>query len=112
MAERKVAWTAPARDDLLQVVDYIAEDDPVAAGRVLERLLGRAASLEQMAERGRRVPELHGMSDHCPRELIVRPWRLFYVIEGDKVYVTALFDGRRDVERLLQDRFVRSRMKA
>lgn len=111
MAERKVAWTAPALDDLLQVVDYIADDNPAAAERILERLLGRAASLGHMAERGRQVPELRGTPVRRQRELIVRPWRLFYVIENDGVYVTALLDGRRDVAHLLQDRFSRGEGK-
>lgn len=108
MAKRRVAWTAPAREDLLQIVDFIADEDPNTAERILEQLLSRAASLGRMAERGRLVPELRSSAPvRRHRELIVRPWRMIYVIENDGVYVTAVFDSRRDIARLLHDRFAR-----
>src|SRR5699024_501094 len=107
VTEYKVSWTELARDDLLQVVDFIAEDNPVTAERILEQLSGRAATLERMPQRGRKVPDLCDTRVAAQRELIVRPWRLFYVIKKDRFYVTALFDGRRDVARLLEDRVAR-----
>ncbi|HET8555011.1 MAG TPA: type II toxin-antitoxin system RelE/ParE family toxin, partial [Rhodanobacteraceae bacterium] len=86
MTEYKVSWTEPALDDLLQVVDFIAEDNPLTAERILEQLSRRAATLERMPQCGRKVPELCGTRVAAQRELIVRPWRLFYAIEKDKVY--------------------------
>lgn len=108
MAERRVEWTAEARDDLLQVVDFIAFDNPLTAQRILDRLRSRALSLDRLAERGRVVPELRGTRFRQHRELIVAPWRLFYTIDTDVVRVIALFDGRRNLRELLHDRFARA----
>ena len=44
------------------------------------------------------------------RELIERPWRILYRVEANTVYVLALIDARRNVEDILLDRFVRSRL--
>lgn len=107
MAER-VEWTAEARDDLLQVVDFIIFDNPLTAQRILDRLQSRALSLVRFAERGRVVSELRGTRFRQHRELIVIPWRMFYTIEKDVVRVIALFDGRRDLRELLHDRFARA----
>lgn len=108
MAERRVEWTAEARDDLLQVVNFISFDNPLTAQRILDRLQSRALSLVRFAERGRVVPELRGTRFRQHRELIVAPWRMFYTIETDVVRVIALFDGRRDLRELLHDRFARA----
>ena len=108
MAERRVEWTAEARDDLLQVVDFIAFDNPLTAQRVLDRLQLRALSPDRFAERGRVAPELRGTRFRQHRELVVTPWRMFYTIDTDVVRVIALFDGRRKLRDLLHDRFARA----
>lgn len=108
MAERRVEWTAEARDDLLQVVDFIALNNPLTAERILNRLQSRALSLDRFAERGRVVPELRGTRFRQHRESIVNPWRVFYTIEADAVRVIALFDGRRNLRELLHERFARA----
>ena len=112
MAERRVEWTAEARDDLLQVVDFIAFDDPLTAQRILDRLRLRALSLDRFAERGRVVPELRGTRFRQHRELVVTPWRIFYTIDKNVVRVIALFDGRRDPRELLHDRFARASIRS
>jgi plasmid stabilization system protein ParE len=54
------------------------------------------------------VPELlrHGLA--VWRELIVKPYRILYRIEGQTVYVLAVLDSRRDLEDLLLERLVRT----
>jgi toxin ParE1/3/4 len=39
--------------------------------------------------------------------LFVKPYRLIYRVEGDRVYVPAVLDGRRDLEELLIRRLMR-----
>ena len=46
----QVAWSEAARDDLLEIVDYIASHSPVNAERILDRLERRASTLEARAE--------------------------------------------------------------
>ena len=55
---RTVAWTPLSRDGLNEVLEYIAEDSPEAAEKVLSVVLGVAESLSTLSERGRVVPEL------------------------------------------------------
>ena len=98
MARREVVWSDDAKRELDAIVDYIAEDSPLDALRVFDRLVTQAHRLEDLAERGRRVPELAPLRRrNSPfRELIVRPWRLIYAVRDDRVTVIALVDGRRD----------------
>jgi len=110
MAKRRfrVEWAEVAVRDLEELVTRIAADSVINADRVLERIEARAVSLESSPSRGRIVPELAHFGMRAWRELIVRPYRLVYRIEGDTVTVLALFDGRRDLEDLLLERLLRT----
>ena len=104
----RVRWAEVAVRDLEDTVSYIAVDSPENAERVLDRLERRAATLGTAPTRGRVVPELVRFGMRTWRELVVKPYRLIYRIEGDTVTVLALLDGRRDLEDLLLERLVRS----
>jgi len=103
----RVLWTEAATRDLEGLIDYIARDAPINAGKILSQLRSKAESLTIAPERGRLVPELlrHGLA--VWRELIFRPYRILYRIEGQTVYVLAVLDSRRDLEDVLLERLVR-----
>ena len=96
MAQR-VAWTETAWRDLERIADYIAEDSPGYAAALVRRVRDRARSLEEMAERGRVVPELE---EPPVRELIVGSYRLIYEIDGADVNILGLIHGARDLAAL------------
>jgi plasmid stabilization system protein ParE len=108
MSEYGVLWTDAARRDLDAIVEYIAEDSVENALSVLDRLETCAGALGTSPARGRKVPELAALDVHHYRELIERPWRILDRIEGDRVIVVAVLDGRRDLTSLLIERLVRS----
>lgn len=94
---RRVAWTETAWRDLEHVADYIAEDSPGYAAALVRRIRDRARSLEELAERGRVVPEL---DEPAVRELVVGTYRLIYETDERNVYVLALIHGARDLAAL------------
>jgi toxin ParE1/3/4 len=109
MARRRsrVEWAEAAVRDLEDLAAFLAVDSPDEAERLLGRIEQRASTLESSPRRGRVVPELAGFGLRNWRELVVRPYRLVYRIEGDIVTVLAVFDGRRDLEDLLLERLLR-----
>jgi toxin ParE1/3/4 len=54
-----VDWAVTARDDLHEIIAYIAEESAINALKVVERIEARAQSLTTLPTRGRIVPELH-----------------------------------------------------
>lgn len=103
----RVRWAEAASADLEEMIAYIAVEAPLNAERLLARLLAKAEGLETTPPRGRVVSELARFGMRQWRELIVRPYRLVYRIEGSAVYVLALLDGRRDLTDLLLERLLR-----
>ncbi|MFN8159760.1 MAG: type II toxin-antitoxin system RelE/ParE family toxin [Solirubrobacterales bacterium] len=97
---RRLAWTETAWRDLERVGDYIAEDSPGYAAAFVRRVRDRARSLDELAERGRVVPEL---DDPAVRELVVGSYRLIYEIAEEAVYVLGLVHGARDLSALWDD---------
>jgi toxin ParE1/3/4 len=91
---RQVAWSETAWRDLERIADYIAEDSPGYAAALVRRVRDRARSLEEMAERGRVVPELE---EPTVRELVIGSYRLMYEIDGADVNVLGLIHGARDL---------------
>jgi addiction module RelE/StbE family toxin len=108
MARRRfrVQWAEVAVRDLEELLSYVSVDSEANATRVLERIETRAAALESSPARGRVVPELGHFGMRTWRELVVRPYRLVYRIEGDTVTVLAVLDGRRDLEDVLLERLL------
>jgi len=104
----RVQWAEVAARDLAEMLAFIAVDSASDAERVLLRIEARAAALESSPRRGRVVPELARFGMRAWRELVVRPYRVVYRIEGDTVTVLAVFDGRRDLEDLLLERLIRT----
>ncbi|MDO9012295.1 MAG: type II toxin-antitoxin system RelE/ParE family toxin [Gallionella sp.] len=105
MAETyQVLWADTARQDLTEIIDYIAQDSIGSALAVLDNLEAKAAMLGTFPKRGRIVPELlhTGISQY--REIISAPWRIVYRIESQRVLVMAVFDSRRDLQVILLNR--------
>ena len=107
MRRFRVEWADYAAQDLCEIISYIASRSPRNAEKVLEKIEERARSLETSPERGRVIPELREYRIRTVRELIVKPYRLIYGTGGDRVSVLAVFDGRRDLQDVLMDRFLR-----
>ncbi len=106
MTNYRVQWTASARQDLTEIVQYIAADNMEYALRQLEKIEHRARSLNQYPNRGRTVPELLAIGISSYRELVIRPWRLLYRIDRKRVYVIALLDSRRNLKDILLERLI------
>jgi len=102
-----VNFTKDAEMDLDEIVSYIANDSPQNALKILNKLQSKVNSLNRMPERGRYVPELLDKNIREYRELIENPWRIFYKIDRNEVYVLAIIDGRRNIQEILMDKLMR-----
>jgi len=100
----KIQWAEVAEKDLKAIVEYIAEDSPTNALKILKKIKQKASSLYTLPERGRIVPELQDQGILIYRELIIPPWRIIYRISEMKVYVLSVLDARQDVEDILLKR--------
>ncbi|MFX1444578.1 MAG: type II toxin-antitoxin system RelE/ParE family toxin, partial [Promethearchaeota archaeon] len=54
----EIEWAAIAENDLLEIIDYIAQDSPQYASLFFEQLQEKVEKLNSFPKMGRKVPEL------------------------------------------------------
>ena len=83
---RSILFTPTAREQFLAALAYIAADDPAAARRLRDRAEESLSRLADHPESGRILPEF---PDLPFREVVVSPYRFFYRVKDDVVWVVA-----------------------
>ena len=94
----QIIWTEPALSDLDAIAEYIALDKPSAAMKLVQKVFSSTERLEQFPESGRKPPKLQ-KSRYL--EVLVNPCRIFYRIEGDKVYILYVMRSERKLRKYL-----------
>ncbi len=104
----EVIWARTAENDLLKIIEYISQNSPNNALRILRKIKKKVNDLYRSPKRCRIVPELydHGITQY--REMIIKPWRVMYRISNGKVYVLSVLDSRQNIEDILLKRFTQN----
>ncbi|HVL57438.1 MAG TPA: type II toxin-antitoxin system RelE/ParE family toxin [Burkholderiaceae bacterium] len=105
----EVLLTEDAQRDLEELYDYIAEHDGLdRAAHVLDRIEKTLQSLANFPDRGSHPKELLALGIREYRQAHFKPYRMFYRIAKQRVYVYLVADGRRDMQALLSRRLLRA----
>ena len=86
----KVHFTPSARAQFLSALTYIRRDNPEAALDFRERVEAVLRRLEEFPDSGRLVPEFPELPY---REVIIAPYRFFYRVKGEIVWIVAVWHG-------------------
>jgi toxin ParE1/3/4 len=79
----KIIWTRQSREDLQDIVQFIAADNPTICESFGYALISKVDQLINFPFLGRVVPEV---GNETIREIILRPYRIVYqVIEAQNV---------------------------
>jgi plasmid stabilization system protein ParE len=86
----KVKFTPSAKTQFLSALSYIRKDKPSAAFNFRNRAEKILRRLEDFPESGRIIPEFPELPY---REVIISPYRFFYKIKEDVVWIVAVWHG-------------------
>ena len=86
----KVQFTPSARTQFLSALSYIRKDKPSAALNFRKQTEIILRRLEDFPESGRIIPEFPELPY---REVIISPYRFFYKIKIDIVWIVAVWHG-------------------
>jgi len=84
----RVAFTPGARAHFLSALAYIRAGSPSAAIAFGEKAGRSLARLAEFPESGRTMPEF---PDLPFREVVVMPYRFFYRVKGDTMWIVAVW---------------------
>lgn len=96
MAE--IIWTEAALDQLDDIAEFIALDNPAAASMLVQSVFAAVDRLERFPNSGRSLPELTGS---VYREVVVPPCRVIYRKEKTTVYIVHVFREEQALRRYL-----------
>jgi len=95
-----VTWSDKARLRLREIHDYIAQDSPVQAQRMIDRLTRRSSRLALAPRADRSVPEYRQES---LREVLERPYRIIYLVGQDRIDIVTVKHYRQRLPRKSAD---------
>jgi toxin ParE1/3/4 len=85
MAPLRVRFTLTASRKLDEILGFIAQENPHAAGKLSEQIEQGLDRLSAFPDSGRKIPEV---PERRERELVVPPCvRIFYRVEGKNLLV-------------------------
>jgi plasmid stabilization system protein ParE len=82
----KIVFTPSARDQFMRALAYIRRDNPSAAVSFRKKTENVLRRLKDHPESGRTLPEF---PEILYREVIVAPYRFFYRVKGNVIWVVA-----------------------
>ena len=88
----RVRWTDNSLRHLLDIYEYISQNSPFYAQRMVDRLTKRSEQIADFPLSGRTVPEY---SANDLREIIEKPYRIIYRINSNQIDVLAVIHGAR-----------------
>lgn len=102
-----ISWATVAKKDLSEIIEFISEDSPENAITIWNKIKIKTAELGKFSNRGRVVPELLQQGISTYREIVIKPWRVMYRVDGKGVYIVTVIDSRRNIEDILLARLLR-----
>ncbi len=96
MAE--IRWSHEAAQWLKEIYEYIAQDNPVAAGKVVSGIYEKAQLLSDFPEIGYKYRE---EPEGEIRILLYGHYRIAYLIAEDSIEILGVFHGALQIERYL-----------
>ena len=97
---RSVRILRRAQRDLVEIQRYVKRDRPVAAVRLMDRLLDAIESLERLPDRGG-VPRDERIASLGYRVLVERDYLVFYKVLPSQVRIYRVLHGRRKYGHLV-----------
>ena len=96
----QLRYLPSAEEDLLSILDWIAEDSLQRAVSFVDELDHRIGSLEQHPLLGR-VPRHRRLRAYGYRVLIVESYLVFYVVRGRTIEIHRVVHGSRSLDHLI-----------
>lgn len=95
----RLNWTREAETWLRDIFEYIAQDNPEAAARVVEGIHERAQVLGEFPQIGHRY---EGIADREVRILLFGHYRIAYLIKSEEdIDILGIFHSALDIQRYL-----------
>jgi plasmid stabilization system protein ParE len=102
-----VKITQNAENDLNEIVEYIAQNNPRTALVKMEKIYAKIKTLDHFPNRGSYVPELLARNIKDYRQITEDPWKIYYKVNKNIVNIMAIIDSRRNLKDILINKLLK-----
>ena len=99
----QIKWAEPALDDLNEIAEYLALDNPAAAKKLVRNVFKSVKRLKDFPQSGKIPTELLELKISHYREVVVVPCRVFYRIENNVVFILYVMRSERLLNKFILD---------
>jgi len=104
----KVNFISDAEIDLFEIYKYVyLNDSEDSAEELYDKLYKKCFSLQKIPQKSHVPPELKLLEIPDFLEIHYKPYRIIYRIIQKEVFIHCILDGRRELQKLLQERLIR-----
>jgi toxin ParE1/3/4 len=104
----KVNLTLSAEEDLFEIYKYVyLNDSQENAEKLYSKLYEKCLTLQKYPRRGHLPAELSLLGINDFLEITYKPYRIIFQVIEKVVFIHCILDGRRDMQKLLQERIIR-----
>ena len=104
----KVNFISDAEVDLFEIYKYVyLNDSEDSAEKLYNTLYQKCLSLQKFPRRGHIPLELKLLEIQDFLEIYYKPYRIIYQVIQKEVFIHCILDGRRELQKLLQERLIR-----
>ena len=89
-----VIWSDRSINRLIAIHDFIAQESPSRASRIMQKILDSAERLRAFPQSGRMVPEYERIE---VREIIEHPYRILYRVTNDRIEIVNILHLRQQL---------------
>lgn len=88
----QIRWSPEALRDLDSIAQFIAQDSPANAAKVVQKILSTARSLNRFPHLGMAVPEVQNPEI---RQRVIFHYRLIYRVLSDGIEIVSIIHAKR-----------------
>lgn len=100
MPKYEIRVTELAKEDLADIIEYIANDNPSAAMQLADEIEQRILPLTDFPDMGAN-PRNRRLASKGYKVLVVNDYLIFYALTGDIVEIRRIISGKRNYAKLL-----------
>jgi len=96
----KIHWTKPAKEDLQNIYDFLADVSPLAAYNIVNRVVNKVDILKSGLTSIGQVEELLKEREYKYRYLVEGNYKIIYRSFDSGVVILTIFDARQNPNKL------------
>lgn len=92
----RIHWTPEAKAQLAGIHSYIAQESPLVAKQVIQRIASRCEQIADLPRSGHKIRDFNRDDIH---EIFSRPYRIIYRIKSEQIDILTVMHYRRLLPR-------------